>query len=170
MIKPLLVGLGVFAVAFLVLGALLVDGLTVGIVQMVLPALSLACFASALVYFLQARPLTRRMREIAEHDPWRLGRFASVVLEGKPEELQPGEESATVAYAATMTQLLPKRLTGFVLFCVGIALLDLQFLLTRGLASVAGSIFLLAFLGVPGVVTQYRRLQRARRYVKERAG
>jgi len=133
-----------------------------------LAALGLACLAAGLASAIVTILLNRRVRESAHGDVWLLRRLERVVLEAKHQELRTAEQGEALVYAAVMSVVLPFQLSYVALVFVGVCLELVQLMLTAGATTamiVPGAAS--ALVGVSAVISQRRRLKRARHYVRE---
>ena len=136
------------------------------VAQSVLLAGQLTFTATAVAAALVSLPFSGALRDTGGRDIARLRRFAKVVLQGKPVQLDDAETWSSVEYATTIQLVLQFQLVYVGLLYTGITF---QFV-SSALRGQVSSVFFLAGLVVVLVVIvplAVRRIRRAHRYVRQ---
>lgn len=160
----LVVGLVVAAVVFTT-----VDGLSGELASGLWFAVALAFFAGAITCVVTSLSFNRALREATDRDPALVQKVGRVVLKGKPVDLDPGERVAAARYAQVVAVTLPFQLAYLVMLYSGLALQQVQGLLSGASPFAAPLLAVLVVVLVAFLPFTVLRIARARRYAREHA-
>lgn len=160
----LVVGLVVAAVVFTT-----VDGLSGELASGLGFAVALAFFASAVTCVVTTLSFNRALREVTDRDPALVQKVGRVVLKGKAVDLDAAERVAAARYAQVVAVTLPFQLAYLVLLYAGLALQQVQGLLSGASPFAAPLLVLLVVVLVAFLPWTVLRIARARRYARAHA-
>ena len=132
-------------------------------------AVALAFFAGAITCVTTTLSFNRALREATGRDPALVQKVGRVVLRGKAVDLDPGERVAAARYAQVVAVTLPFQLAYLVMLYAGLAIQQVQGLLSGTSPFALPLLVLLVVVLVAFLPWTLLRIARARRYARAHA-